>query len=56
MEEERRLAYVAATRAKKRLWLSSYLYDFKYTEQEESRFIKEMGIETKEKSLNDFIF
>ncbi len=56
MEEERRLAYVAATRAKKRLWLSSYLYDFKYTEQEESRFIKEMGIEVKEKGLEDFIF
>ncbi len=56
MEEERRLAYVAATRAKKRLWLSSYLYDFKYTEQDESRFIKEMGIQVKDKSLEDFIF
>lgn len=56
MEEERRLAYVAATRAKKRLFLSSYLYDFKYEEQEESRFIKEMGIKIKERDLEDFIF
>ncbi|MFV0287881.1 MAG: ATP-dependent helicase [Mycoplasmatales bacterium] len=56
MEEERRLAYVGITRAKRSLTLLSYNYDFKYEEQQPSIFLQEMGINTDKKSLDDFIF
>lgn len=49
IEEERRLAYVAFTRAKKRLFLSSN-QDYSYVLQTNtipSRFLKEAGIEVK---------
>ncbi|WP_406614811.1 ATP-dependent helicase [Mycoplasmopsis hyopharyngis] len=52
LEEERRLAYVAITRAKKRLFISDSrgtLFDTK-TEKIPSRFISEMGI-----NIDDFI-
>jgi len=48
--EERRLAYVAVTRAKKRLFISNskgYTIDFK-TQKKPSRFIKELGIDVRE--------
>lgn len=51
LEEERRLAYVAVTRAKNKLFISDsrgYLYN--QMEKTPSRFISEMGI-----NLNDFI-
>lgn len=57
MEEERRLAYVAITRAKRTLTLLSYRFDFRYEELERSRFIEESGIEVNQGSeLTDFIF
>lgn len=61
LEEERRLAYVAITRAKKKLFLSDaegYLFgDFK-TKKKTSRFIKEMGIEfndSKKESFDNYV-
>lgn len=57
MEEERRLAYVGITRAKKQLTLLNYNYDFKYEQQKPSIFLEEMGINTENNdSLDDFIF
>lgn len=46
LEEERRLAYVAITRAKERLFISDskgYSIDFKF-QKKPSRFLKEMGV------------
>lgn len=44
LEEERRLCYVAVTRAKKHLELTSYKYDFKGEYQTPSTFIEEMEL------------
>ncbi|MCR8612903.1 MAG: UvrD-helicase domain-containing protein [Mycoplasma sp.] len=52
LEEERRLAYVALTRAKKKLFLTDskgYSQDFE-TMKKPSRFFKEMGIDVKKLS------
>lgn len=56
MEEERRLCYVAVTRAKKHLELTSYKYDFTGNYQKPSVFIEEMELsEDSEDSIFDFI-
>lgn len=55
LEEERRLCYVALTRAKKYLELTSYRYDFTGNLQNPSIFIKEIGLEEDEASIFDFI-
>ncbi len=48
MEEERRLLFVCITRAKKKLWLSSFGgTDFRGNEQTESMFLKELGFKKK---------
>lgn len=50
IEEERRLAYVAITRAKERLYITDskgYSVDFKF-QKKPSRFLKEMGINIRE--------
>ncbi len=44
LEEERRLCYVAVTRAKKHLELTSYKYDFTGNYQKPSIFIEEMEL------------
>ena len=44
LEEERRICYVALTRAKEKLILSSYNFDYRGNYCEESRFLKEMDI------------
>ena len=57
LEEERRLAYVAVTRAKQKLYITSsrgYSTDYS-TQKAPSRFIKELGIKPNEHS-NYFIF
>lgn len=59
MEEERRLAYVAITRAKHTLTLLSYHFNFKHELQKPSRFLEEMGIISEDyddNSLDNFIF
>lgn len=56
MEEERRLAYVGITRAKRKLYLTSVAYDFKYMPQDPSRFIEEIGLQGEEENWNNFIF
>lgn len=49
LEEERRLAYVAATRARQRLFLSdSEGYSHDGTDKETSRFVYEMGLDNLE--------
>lgn len=56
LEEERRLAYVAFTRAKKELYLT-YNKDYSYVTQAggiPSRFIKEAGIEIPSFNINSF--
>lgn len=56
LEEERRLAYVATTRAKKRLFLTSsrgYSIDYS-TQKKPSRFLRELGIDYK-KFTKEFI-
>lgn len=50
VEEERRLLYVAMTRAKKSLFLSS-VYDGKYQKKEISRFLKELMQSLKERNI-----
>lgn len=45
LEEERRIAYVAITRAKEELYVSSIYEKFNNMKTEPSRFIKEMGAE-----------
>jgi len=55
IEEERRLAYVAVTRARENLYLTHSKKRFVYNEmkkQEQSRFLKEMGFED---AKDDFI-
>ena len=56
MEEERRLMYVAITRAKERLYLtcskSRYMYG-KQSFSQVSRFLKELGYENKSQYYND---
>lgn len=55
VEEERRLMYVAVTRARKKLYLTRAKSRFLYNERGntiESRFLKEMGIETKPNIMN----
>lgn len=57
LEEERRLAYVAFTRAKKKLYLT-YNNDFSYMMNEKlmvSRFIREAGLIKKEEPKSRFI-
>ena len=44
LEEERRICYVALTRAKEKLILSSYNFDYRGNYCEESRFLKEMDL------------
>lgn len=56
LEEERRLCYVAVTRAKKQLYLSNYLYNFRGEYLDESRFIKELGVYNENVVWDDFIF
>ncbi len=58
LEEERRVAYVAVTRARKKLTITNISYDFKQEYYEDSRFIEEMGLDkTAEMSINEgFIF
>ncbi len=56
VEEERRLAYVAVTRAKERVFISNsrgYAIDYK-TQKKPSRFIEEMGINIRD-FTNEFI-
>lgn len=48
IEEERRLAYVAITRARERLFLSGskgWMFENKQSKKQPSRFLKEMGID-----------
>lgn len=45
LEEERRVCYVAITRAKKKLVLSTYSFDYKGDYFDNSRFIEEMEID-----------
>ncbi len=57
LEEERRLAYVAYTRAKKKLYLTCNL-SYSYVMQDNlrpSRFIKEAGIYSKNETQNKFV-
>ncbi len=58
LEEERRVAYVAVTRARKKLTITNISYDFKNEYYEDSRFIEEMGLDkTSEMSVSEgFIF
>ncbi len=57
LEEERRVAYVAVTRARKKLVITNISYDFKNEYYEDSRFIEEMEIDaTEEVEFNNFIF
>ncbi len=56
LEEERRLCYVAVTRAKKHLELTSYKYDFKGDYQKASVFIEEMELsDDTSDSVFDFV-
>ncbi len=59
IEEERRVAYVAVTRARKKLVLTNHTFDFKGDFLDNSRFIEEMGvavIEKEDKPQSGFIF
>lgn len=61
LEEERRLMYVAVTRAKKRLYLSRQKVKFNYESKRmdytnQSRFLEEMFDELKNKKQNSSIF
>lgn len=61
LEEERRLMYVAMTRAKKRLYLTrsrtKFVYETKRTEVvRESRFLREMRGDTREEQSFDSVF
>jgi len=57
MEEERRLMYVAVTRAKKKLYLTRAKSRFMYGSRERqapSRFIGEMGLKTQSEQKNNY--
>ncbi len=54
LEEERRLCYVAITRAKKHLELTSYNYDFKGEYLQPSIFLSEMNINVNDNNIFDF--
>lgn len=54
LEEERRLCYVAVTRAKKHLELTNYRYDFKGEYQKPSVFLEEMEVATDQADIFDF--
>ena len=57
LEEERRLAYVAVTRAKERLYLTRSRERYMYNEckvQQPSRFLKEMGFEESKDRVDRF--
>lgn len=57
LEEERRVAYVAITRARKKLTITNISFDFKNEYYEDSRFIEEMAIDSTEQvEINNFIF
>ncbi len=59
IEEERRVCYVGVTRARKKLVLTNYSFDFRGEYLDNSRFIKEMNIEVEEKEdkpQSGFIF
>ncbi len=57
LEEERRVAYVAVTRARKKLVVTNISFDFKNEYYEDSRFIEEMELEpTEQVEMNNFIF
>ncbi len=57
LEEERRVAYVAITRARKQLVITNISYDFKNEYYEDSRFIQEMNLEAAEQTqAESFIF
>jgi DNA helicase-2/ATP-dependent DNA helicase PcrA len=45
-EEERRICYVAVTRAKKKLYLLSYIYDLQKNPVAQSPYLKEMEVQT----------
>ncbi len=56
IEEERRLCYVALTRAKKHLELTSYMYDFRGEALKPSVFIEEMELtNNSSESIFDFM-
>lgn len=57
MEEERRLMYVAITRAKKKLFITQAMSRFIYGDREEtrtSRFINEMGLSSTSKPREQY--
>ncbi len=54
LEEERRLCYVAVTRAKKHLELTSYRYDFRGEYQNPSVFLEEMEVNVEQDSVFNF--
>lgn len=54
LEEERRLCYVAVTRAKRHLELTNYRYDFKGEYQKPSVFLDEMEVATDQADIFDF--
>ncbi|MGL5020840.1 MAG: ATP-dependent helicase [Mycoplasmatales bacterium] len=56
LEEDRRVAYVAITRASKKLVISNISYDYTGQYLEDSRFIEEMGIENTIHDKEGFIF
>ncbi len=55
VEEERRLAYVGITRARKNLKLTAFLFDFNGVMLSYSQFIEQMGLENKRDDWQDFI-
>lgn len=56
LEEERRLGYVALTRAKKNIYISSTKFDFRGEFTKPSMFIEEMEIETANENDDFFDF
>ena len=54
MEEERRVCYVAVTRARKKVMISNISYDYRGFYFDDSRFISEMGIDNVEEGFGSF--
>lgn len=54
LEEERRVCYVAITRAKKKLVLSNISFNYRGEYLKDSRFLNEMGLEPSEEIKSDF--